>query len=93
MTVGVCSWDLSLPECRSLKAKRKVVKSLKDRLRNRFNASVAETAHQDVWTRARITAAVVTTDRAGADSILAKMDRFVETDGRALPVGVEQTFY
>ncbi len=93
MVIGVCSWDLSLPECRSLKAKRKVVKSLKERMQHRFNASVAETDHQNVWTRARLTAAVVTTDHRGADSVLSKMDQFVASDGRALPVGVEREFY
>jgi uncharacterized protein YlxP (DUF503 family) len=92
MVIGVCSWDLSLPECRSLKEKRRVVKSLKERMQHRFRVSVAETNHQDVWTRAQLTAALVSTDRGQADSILDKMDRFVEGDGRALIVGVERSF-
>ena len=92
MVIGVCSWDLSLPECRSLKAKRMVVKSLKERLQHRFRVSVAETRHQDVWTRAELTAAVVAADRAQADSILDKLDRFVEGDGRALILGVDRSF-
>ena len=92
MVIGVCSWDLSLPECRSLKAKRMVVKSLKERLQHRFRVSVAETRHQDVWTRAELTAAVVATDRTQADSILDKLDRFVEGDGRAVILGVDRSF-
>jgi uncharacterized protein YlxP (DUF503 family) len=92
MVIGVCSWDLSLPECRSLKEKRRVVKSLKERMQHRFRVSVAETNHQDVWTRAQLTAALVSADRGQADSILDKMDRFVEGDGRALIVGVERYF-
>ena len=90
MVVGVHTWRLSLPGCRSLKEKRMVVRSLKDRIRHRFNASVAETGDQDVWTRGRITVAIVVSDRAMADSVLDKIDRFVEEDGRALIAGVER---
>jgi uncharacterized protein len=92
MVVGVCSWSLSLPGCRSLKEKRMVVKSLKERLQHRFRVSVAETAHQDLWTRAELTAAVVATDRSQADSVLDKLDRFLEGDGRALIVAVDRSF-
>ena len=92
MVIAVGSWDLSLPECRSLKEKRMVVKSLKERLQHRFRVSVAETRHQDVWTRAELTAAVVTTDRHQADSILDKLDNFVERDGRAIILRMERSF-
>ena len=92
MVIGVASWDLSLPECRSLKEKRRVVNSLKERLQHRFHVSAAETLHQDVWTRAQITVAVVTTDRAHADSILDKLDDFVERDGRAIILRMERSF-
>jgi uncharacterized protein YlxP (DUF503 family) len=84
MVVAVISWELSLPECRSLKEKRSVVKSLKERLQHRFKVSVAETGHQDILTRAQLSAAVVTSDGRVADSMLDKLDRFVERDGRAL---------
>lgn len=92
MVIGVGSWQLSLPECRSLKEKRRVVKSLKERLQHRFHVSVAETRHQDVWSRAELTAAVVTSDRAQADSILDKLDTFVERDGRAVILAFERSF-
>jgi hypothetical protein len=87
LVVGVIRWQLSIPGCRSLKEKRRVVKSLKERVRNRFNVSVAETDHQDVWTRAELTVAVVAGDRRQADSMLDRVDQFVESDGRALIVG------
>jgi hypothetical protein len=92
MVIAVGSWDLSLPECRSLKEKRRVVRSLKERLQHRFRVSVAETRYQDVWTRAELTAAVVTTDRGQADSILDKLDLFVERDGRAIILHTERSF-
>jgi len=92
MVIAVGSWELSLPECRSLKEKRMVVKSLKERLQHRFRVSVAETRHHDVWTRAELTAAVVTTDSGQGDSILDKMDTFVERDGRVIILRMERSF-
>ena len=91
MFIGVSTWTLSLPECRSLKEKRSVVKSLKERLQHRFKVSVAETGHQETLTRAELTAAVVAGNRRLADSILDKLDRFVEADGRALILHTERS--
>ncbi|HAT18111.1 MAG TPA: DUF503 domain-containing protein [Gemmatimonadetes bacterium] len=93
MLVSGCSWDLSLPECRSLKDKRRVVKSLKDRIRERFNVSVAETAHQDVWTRAQLSVALVTTDGASPDSVISKLDRFIEGEHRVVILSVDKVRY
>ena len=84
MVVTVVTWELSIPGCASLKEKRMVVRSLKDRMRNKFNVSVAETGHQDVLTRAELSAALVATDQRFADSVIDKVDRLVDTDRRAL---------
>ena len=70
-------WELHLAACQSLKDKRSVLKSLKDRLHQRFNVSVAETAHQELWQRAELTASVVSTDRRHAESVLREADRLV----------------
>jgi uncharacterized protein YlxP (DUF503 family) len=79
MVIGVRSWELSLPGAHSLKEKRSVLRSVKDRLHNQFNVSVAETAYHDLWQRAELTACVVATDRRQAESVLASADRFVES--------------
>ncbi len=71
-------WELHLEGCHSLKEKRQILKSLKDRLHQRFNVSAAETDHQDLWQRAELTAAVVTTDRRHAEEVLRQADRLVE---------------
>jgi uncharacterized protein len=84
MVVAVVSWELALPGCHSLKEKRMVIRSLKDRLSNRFNVSVAETGHQDLWGRSRISVALIASDRAAADGILDRVDRLVEGESRAL---------
>ena len=50
--VGLCTVELFIPESQSLKDKRQVLLSLKDRLRERFNLSVAEVDGQDLWQKA-----------------------------------------
>src|SRR2546428_7673023 len=72
------TWELHLAACQSLKDKRQILKSLKDRLHRRFNVSAAETDHQDLWQRAELTAAVVSTDRRHAEEVLRQADRLVE---------------
>ncbi len=93
MVVAVQTWELSLPGCTSLKDKRSVIRSLKDRLRRKFQASVAETDYQDVHERAALSFAVVATDRRFAESILDKADRFVQEHGQAVIVGVRRDLY
>ncbi len=87
------TWELSLPGCSSLKAKRSVVRSLKDRLRTRFNLSVAETGLQDVLDRALLSVALVASDGRLAESIMDKADRFVEEHGGALITDVRRERY
>lgn len=90
MVVVSMTWELSLPGCSSLKAKRSVVRSLKDRLSAKFNVSVAETDLQDVLDRASISVALVASDGRLAESMLDKLDRFVEEHGGAVITGVRR---
>ena len=93
MVVASITWELSLPGCSSLKEKRSVIRSLRDRLRARFNVSVAETAHQDVWTRAQITVALVASDGRFAESVLDKADHLVAGSTEALVTSVRRELY
>ena len=93
MLVEGCSWDLSLPECSSLKDKRRVVKSLRDRIRGRLNVSVAETAHQDAWTCAQLSVVLVATDGASAGSVLDKLDHFIEREHRVVIISARKARY
>ncbi|MDH3456396.1 MAG: DUF503 domain-containing protein [Gemmatimonadota bacterium] len=81
MIVGIVTWELHVSGCRSLKDKRRILKSLKDRLHQRFNVSVAETAYQDTWQRAELTCGVVATDRRHAESVLSAADGLVSANG------------
>ncbi len=90
MVVASLTWELSLPGCSSLKEKRAVLRSLRDRLRGKFNVSVAETAHQDVHGRAALTIALVASDGRFAEAVLDKADRFVEGHGGAVITAVRR---
>lgn len=87
MLVATGTWQLSLPGCVSLKDKRSVVRSLRDRLRRSFNVSVSETAFQDVHARAEISVALIAPDRCFADSVLSKIDHVITRESRAVIVG------
>jgi uncharacterized protein YlxP (DUF503 family) len=78
MIVGVRRWELHLPGCQSLKDKRRIVKSLKDRLHARFKVSAGEIEYQDLWQRAAIAAAVVTDDARHAEEVLTACDNLVQ---------------
>ncbi|MDX1675224.1 MAG: DUF503 domain-containing protein [Longimicrobiales bacterium] len=93
MVVGVITWEIQIFDARSLKEKRKVVKSLKERLRSRFNLSVAETDYQDSWQRAELTAVIVATDRPYADKVLNKADALVESAALGRIAGSWREFY
>ena len=86
-------WELHIPGCASLKDKRQVIKSLKDRLHAKFNVSAAETGHQELLQRAEISVAVVATDRRQAQSVLSSADQLVEMEGRARIIDSYTTFY
>jgi uncharacterized protein YlxP (DUF503 family) len=80
MVIGVVSWALHVLGAQSLKDKRGVIKSMKARMHNEFNVSVAETAHHDAWQTAELTACVVAVDRVHAEKVLHQLDRFVEAN-------------
>ena len=84
--VVVLTWEFSIPGCRSLKQKRTAIRSIRDRVQNRFKVSVAETALQDVPDRAEITVALVSSDGRVAQSVADRIDRFVSENGKALVV-------
>ncbi len=80
MVIGVLEVDLSIEWAASLKDKRMALRSLKDRLRNNFNVSVAEVADNDIWTRAVLGIAIVANDQTFANQVLSKIVDFVEND-------------
>lgn len=54
MPIGLLTLEIHISEAQSLKDKRQVLRSLKDRLRAHFNVAVAELEHQELWQRSKI---------------------------------------
>jgi len=62
MPIGLLTLEIHIPDAQSLKDKRQVIRSLKDRLRAHFNVAVAEMDFQDVWQRAVVGVVTISND-------------------------------
>ncbi|HEX7705112.1 MAG TPA: DUF503 domain-containing protein [Thermoanaerobaculia bacterium] len=87
MIVAVALFELHIEHAQSLKEKRAVVKSLRERLRNHFHIAVNEVAFQDLHQRARLAIAFIADANNSADSLLDTIQRFVETNTDAVVTG------
>src|SRR5579863_1956995 len=76
--VAVLVIDLHFPEAGSLKAKRKELSSIKAQLRGRLGVAVAEVDHQDLWQRARLTAALTGGSAATLSAAADNVERWLE---------------
>jgi len=83
VTVGTLEVVLLIRESHSLKSRRRVVKSLIDRIRSRFNVSVADVGDQNLWQRAVIGVAVVANDGRFVNEVLSKVLTLLYSDPRA----------
>ena len=77
-SIGALTLELRIEDAHSLKDKRHVVRGLKDRLRHKFNVSVAEIGSQDVWQHAVIAIVAVGSDREYAEQLLNAVEQEAE---------------
>ena len=85
MPIGLLTLEIHIPDAHSLKDKRQVLRSLKDRLRARFNVAVAELDHQDTWQRAQVGVVSLSNDAAHLEqSLRAVFDEAEQLLGREL---------
>ncbi|HDQ00510.1 MAG TPA: DUF503 domain-containing protein [bacterium] len=82
MFVGVSQIELFIPESGSLKSKRFVLNSIKTKIRNKFNVSVAEIGNNEKWQRSTLAVSTISNDRKITDSTIHKVIHFVESDFR-----------
>jgi uncharacterized protein YlxP (DUF503 family) len=89
--VAVGTVEIHLPDIGSLKGKRHALKGLKEKLRHRFELSVAEVDHQDLWQRATLALAYVSGNSRHANEVISKAVDFIEDnlDGYITNVEVE----
>ena len=82
MIVGILRVELFIPSSGSLKTKRFAIKSIKDRLRSRFNVSVAEVSNADKWQRSSLGVVAVSNESKHLESILGNVMNLVYGDKR-----------
>lgn len=82
MIVGTCQIELIIFEADSLKEKRHVIKSIIERIKARFNISIAEIDYHELWNRSMIGMAVVSNNKALCESSIAKAISFIDNDER-----------
>jgi len=79
MIVGVVRVYLHFPASGSLKDKRKILLSVKDRIQNKFNVSVAELEDNDLWQRSVLGIAVISNEQAHANAVLSKVTDLINS--------------
>ena len=86
MVIGVVTANISIPESQSLKDKRQVLRSLKDRAVNKMNVSVAEVRSQDKWQIAEMAIVTVAGDSAIVQSRISDISSFVRSTPRYIVI-------
>lgn len=78
MNIGVCRIDLELPASHSLKDKRRAVRSIVERVQNRFNVAIAEVDRNDSWKVATLGVTCVSNDSSHANEMLSKVVQYIQ---------------
>ena len=78
IVIALLTLDIHIPHAQSLKDKRMIVRSLKDRLRAKFNVSVSEVDHQDLWQRAQLGVVTVGSDEKFLQKVLEEASEAAE---------------
>ena len=88
MIVAVLTVDLAISDARSLKDKRRAIAGLKQKLRNRFNVSVAEVGFTDTPKRCRLAVAMVSRSEGGSAPVHSQLDKIVDLVRRTAQVSL-----
>ncbi len=93
MYLGTLRIVLHIPQSRSLKSKRHVIKAIKDRLKNKFNVSVAEVDDNDLWQRATLGVAIVANEGQFLDQVLSQVESLIASNPEVNIIDVERIDY
>jgi uncharacterized protein YlxP (DUF503 family) len=93
MIIGVMVLDFINKNIHSLKEKRQILSSIKDKCHQRFNISIAETADQDLWQKIQLAAAMVSTSKVVIEKTFQQIENFI-MDNYPLEISkIHFTFY
>jgi len=76
--VGRCELDLYIENCHSLKEKRRVIKSIKERLRNQYNIAVCEYGDLSLWQRVQLAVITCSNSKTMVDATIMKVRNFLD---------------
>ncbi len=75
--IGICDVDLHIENCHSLKDRRKIVLSLKDKIKNRFNVSICEFGDLSLWQRSQLGIITCSNEKSMVESTLQEALKFI----------------
>ena len=78
MLIGVCRVIISIPESFSLKEKRKVKRSIVDKVRSKFNVSIAEVDSQEIWNELVLGISIVSTESKHIYEVMSEIIKLIE---------------
>lgn len=91
MLLGTCTINLYLPDSHSLKDKRSIIKSIKLRIRNKFNVSVSEIDNYDLWKNTTLGIACIGNEKRYLDSVLNEVIEFIEHQNKLQVINFKTT--
>jgi len=89
MAIGILTLTLYLPDCHSLKDKRRCIKPILAHLHKEFNISIVESDHHDLWQSSQLTVACAASSGTQAEQILSRVIQFYESHWPDLPLTAE----
>jgi len=92
MIIGVLTLELHLPEAKSLKEKRMVLKSITEKIKHHYNVSIAEVDNQNLWQRSTIALAAVSLKKDDLEKVFSKIENLIEQNGYVLITDRQKEF-
>lgn len=91
--IGFCSFDIYLPGCRSLKDKRIILSSIKQKLRKEYNIAISELDYNDFWQRTLLGVVTVSNSEKRICSIFDKILLYLENNPAIEVINQERSYY
>ncbi|GAF76137.1 unnamed protein product [marine sediment metagenome] len=91
MLLGICTINLYFPDSHSLKDKRSIIKSIKLRIRNKFNVSVSEINSYDLWKNTTLGIACIGNEKRYLNGVLNEVIKFIEHQNKLQVINYKTT--
>ncbi|WP_297456810.1 DUF503 domain-containing protein [Persephonella sp.] len=93
MFIGSIVFDMYIPHATSLKEKRMVIRSMKEKLKAKFNVSVSEVGNQDLWQSAQVAVVTVAPDQKQVEKVMQNIINFVEINFPEVHINIYKEIY